>query len=148
VAEREFELAPDRLASEDLMAVFAEQGQSADGVTIHVFPLEETGQDRQLAYVLLDESSGFTFDQSDNGVPVRDHLIWVAESEVADYAFIVRVAVEYVDEAGDSVLAITAPTDVIRQYANGTITEDEFFELADGRLDMDDMIGLSTGWLQ
>lgn len=145
-AEQQLGSANDLLAAEEILVEFEAHGQPRAGIRVYVWGLD--GEERSLAYVTLDERDGFEWASDDGGVPVREHLFWVADSDIAADIPIVRVAVEYIDAAGDSVLTITAPTDAIRDFASGSITEEAFFELADAQADADDMLTQYTGWFQ
>lgn len=53
---------------------------------------------------------------------------------------VTRVAVNYRDDTGQSLVTVTAPTQTIADYRAGRISRDEFFKRIDARLDYDAII--------
>jgi hypothetical protein len=114
-------------------------GLDTQGMYLYVVPIE--GQSYSLAYAVLDAAGGFRFDSAAGRDGVTDLLIRLAASDTAGAYGVGRVAIEYRNMAGDRILTLTAPTDVIRGFANGTISRDAFMQALEGEFDAQELYG-------
>lgn len=131
-AERMLSHTPDRETALKVMADFKQAGLNTTGVEMYVIP--EKDSDKSVLLTVLDSSKGFHFSNSGTTDPVSDYLVKLANSSSA-YG-INRVAFEYRDSEGKSLVDVTAATDVILKYAKGQITKDAFYKAIDAKIDL------------
>lgn len=132
-AERVLVQVPDRDAAADLEAELGADGVVTQGMSMVVMPMQEG--ERSAALVLLDATDGFEFSGALEGDPYIDMLKRIAISDAAAAHDIERVAIEYVDEQGRSLISLTTTTQEARQFANGEIDEESFIKAIMGRVD-------------
>jgi hypothetical protein len=144
-AEALFEQSPDPFAADLLMAELASDGFTPGGAEAWVMPAMQ--RDGTLAHFVLDESKGFSW-LGDHGSPVESLMVLVSTSQVAADYSIELVGVDYRDSTGDQVVVLVAPTDVVRAYAEGAATREEFLLALDGRSTIEQLIDSQLGWLQ
>jgi len=105
-------------------------GFETKGVEIAVFPV--TDSDKTVAVATLDASQGFTFSDAS----VTDAFVKMVGGETASEMNVVRAAILYKDPKGRELMAVTAPTDAIKGFADGSITKEEFYRKMDGKFDI------------
>jgi hypothetical protein len=130
---------PERQAAQMIMDELQDSGMNTQGMFMYVLPIE--GQSYSLAYAVLDAGAGFQFDRVADGDGVSDLLTRMASADAAGAYGIGRVAFEYRNSLGDRVLTLTAPTQVIQDFANGTITRDVFLQSLEGDFDPQELYG-------
>jgi hypothetical protein len=130
---------PDRQAAQMIMEELQAGGLDTQGMYLYVLPIE--GQSYSLAYAVLDAAGGFHFDSADGSDGVTDLLTRMAASDTAGAYGVGRVAMEYRNTAGTRILTLTAPTDIIRNFANGTISRDAFMQALEGDFDAQELYG-------
>src|SRR5205814_5433709 len=84
--------APDRQAAKQIVAELKAEGLNPTGMTLFVWPV--TGADGTLAYVIVDQSAGFSFPEHGDRQPLVDMLIRVVSGPSATAADVRRVAIE------------------------------------------------------
>jgi hypothetical protein len=128
--------APDRAAADMLRLEMIAGGMPADGVLSYILPIK--GQDQKALYTIVDASQGF--DLAAAGVISTDALVDLmvryANSQTVTDEKVGYIAVEYRDLTGATLSVLTAPTDIIRGFANGAVSRDEFMKALDGRVDV------------
>lgn len=124
----------DRYAAEDLRAVMAAEGLSTKGMDVYVLPLKD-GKGSG-AYVVLDESAGFSFNASGDGDPILDTLAAMAKSEAAKSGGLTYAAFEYKDAKGRSLITIGASVQDGADFADGKITQEQFMAKVGGKADL------------
>jgi hypothetical protein len=129
-AERAFADTPDRDAAAALNDDLTKAGIDTRGMEIYVLPFRD--KPGSVAYIVLDSAQGFQF-KSGSSDPVVDYLKQMAQSQAVSQSGIQRIAIEYKDPKGVSLLSLTAATDTITAFANGTITRTEFLKKLDGQ---------------
>jgi hypothetical protein len=129
-----------------LMADLEERGFDSTGALLYVAESLEH-EDGSVALFFLDESEGFSW-MGEESSPVESLMLLVATSQVAQDAGIVRVAVDYRDSEGERVTVLTGPTDVIRAYAEGSATREEFLTSLDGQASLGKLIDAQLGVFQ
>jgi hypothetical protein len=130
---------PDRQAAQMFIEELQATGLDTQGMYLYVLPIE--GQSYSLAYAVLDASAGFHFNSTAEGDGVTDLLTRMAASDTAGAYGVGRVAIEYRNMAGTRILTLTAPADVIRDFANGTISQDAFMQALEGEFDAQELYG-------
>jgi len=123
-AERLLSGPPDREAADDLRVQLESAGIRTLGMELYVLPV--TGQAHYLAIAVLDPSDGFRYDLGEDPDLFLRYLKELGAGDTAEGLGIGRVAVDFRDEYGDSVLTVTAATDAIHDYAGGRISRQEF----------------------
>lgn len=124
----------DRAAAADLVAGFEAEGIATKGMDVFVLPLKDgTGSG---AYVVLDESAGFSFNASGDGDPILDVLAAMAKSEAAKSGGLKYAAFEYRDAKGRSLITIGASVQDGADFAEGKITQEQFMAKVGGRADL------------
>jgi hypothetical protein len=122
-----YQLAPDPVASRQLSQAFADRDIA--GVSVYVIPI--MGEETQGAFIILDESNGYTgispMDDSDE--VFIDLLRDLTERNRKENLRISHLTVDYRDEQGNSLLSFTVDQDTVEQYANGLISQEEFFRV-------------------
>jgi len=126
-ASEVYELAPDPYASGQMSQAFEER--NIPGVSVYVIP--QKSKATQGAFIILDASKGYTglspLEGSDAVfVEILQDLV---QRNRAENLRISHVTVDYRDENGDTVLAFTAQQEDVEAYADGVITQDEFFKV-------------------
>ena len=137
-AEELYSGAPDPYASQVLTQMLTEAG--VPGARAVVIPIK--GSDGQIAVITLDRSAGFdgTGSASGNEMMLMDVLQRMREDNQMEMLGIDRVSVDYRDENGGNLIAITAPQESLEAYAQGELSRKQVLEKLD--------IGLPTLNLQ
>lgn len=117
-------------AAEDLRSEMAAAGMSTQGLQVAVVPVK--GRDYNLAIAVLDASQGFSF--SGGGDTLLESFKVLALSPSAEQHQIGRVALHYIDDQGNQLLGLTAPTTAIRSYADGQLDEQAFLQAIEGEV--------------
>jgi len=130
---------PDRQAAAMIMDDLQAAGMDTQGMWLYVIPIEGTGY--QLAYMHLDASSGFNFVTGGDSDAITDTFIRLATSGAAQEYNIGRISLDYRDEAGEQLVGLTAPTQSIEQFANGSISRQEFMQDLEGKMDLGQLTG-------
>jgi hypothetical protein len=124
-AEEVYEGAPDPAASRSLTEAFEELG--IPGVKVYVIPIK--GEPTQGAFIILDASAGYKGMNPANSAD--DTLLLVLQDITRrnrkEGLRLAHVTVDYRDEVGETASAFTAPQTLIEDYADGRITQEEFF---------------------
>lgn len=124
---------PDREAAATLLQELAKAGVSTRGTELYVLPYKDGSG--AVAYAVLDTSQGFTFPQS-TGDPVVQYMLLLARGQAAQGYGLKRVAIEYRDDTGKSLVTMTAATKSLEAYLNGTITRQQLLQAIDGTADL------------
>ena len=133
--ERLLSSTPDREAAEALMADLQGLGIDTRGIKLYVIPRKDS--DQSILYVELDSSEGFSLQALGGGSnPIEDAMSLLAQLDKAGEYGIERIAVNYKDENGDSLAIVTAPTEAIRGFVNGTITRQQFMQALEGKIEL------------
>ena len=113
----------DPVASAAFQEVFVASG--FDGVQVRVIPIK--GSDEQLAYIILDETAGFSGADTleGNETAIDNAIRGLAEANSSQDLGVGTVAVEYRDETGQNLFTFAARQETIEAYADGDITRDE-----------------------
>ncbi len=132
-AKEVYELAPDLIASENLTRVFSDLG--IPGVKVIVIPIKDSST--KGAFIIMDVSAGYKgMDPLDAN---NDILLLILQNLTqrnrSEDLRLAHVTVDYRDENGDTATAFTANQELIEQYADGVITQKEFF----GQIEIDIM---------
>jgi hypothetical protein len=130
-AEEYFEGSPNPWAKDYLKQDFENEGVSTEGIMFAPMPRDEG--DSHTAYILIDESEGASWSHSTYPNPIEGALIIAATGDAASLFDIERVAVDYRDASGAQVAVMTAPTDALVAFDEGTISQEELFAQMNGR---------------
>ena len=130
---------PDRQAAQTILDELTQGGMDTQGMWLYVLPIE--GQSYSLAYALLDASEGFQFDRSTDGDGITALLVGIATTDAADAHGIGRVAIEYQNLSDKRILTLTAPTQAIRDFADGNISRNAFMQVLEGDFDPQELYG-------
>ncbi len=130
---------PDRQAAQQIVDDLAAAGVDTRGMWIYVLPVE--GKPYRVAYAVLDAGEGFRFGRGGEGDAVLDYLVELASGESIDALNIGRVGIDYRDEEGNPVIALTAPTAAIQAYARGEIPPEALMASLEGKLELDTFTG-------
>jgi hypothetical protein len=134
-SERLLSQTPDRETALKVKADFQKAGLNTTGVDIYVFP--EKNSDKSVLLTVLDTSKGFRFPASGSTDAVSDYLVKLANTGSANG--INRVAFEYRDADGNSLVSITAATDAILKYSRGQMSRSDFLKAIDAKLDISEV---------
>lgn len=134
VSERMFAGPPDKAAADTMMGMLQQGGMNMQGVSIHVLPM--TGRDGSVALLTLDASQGLDLEQlfSDGGGRLDEAF----DSDTLDNLNISRLAFDYVDDRGKSIVTLTVPTEVLQ--SNNEVDENQFLREVMGRIDLPGLI--------
>jgi hypothetical protein len=130
-AKEVYEAAPDLAASQSLTNTFAELG--IPGVKVYVIPIK--GQPTQGAFIIMDVSAGYRgLDPLSEG---DDMLLLVLQDIThrnrTENLRLAHITVDYRDEFGETATAFTADQALVEEYADGYISQREFF----GQIEID-----------
>jgi hypothetical protein len=129
-AEKLLEQRLDHRAAGEMAQALQAAGVNTRGIEIYVIPYKDS--DESLAVAVLDASLGFdiqSFSQEDN---VTQYLTALAEA--GDKYGVKRVAVDYKNENGDSLLTMTAPADTVIGYSEGKVSQQQFLDDLEGKV--------------
>ncbi|MBI4318812.1 MAG: zinc ribbon domain-containing protein [Chloroflexi bacterium] len=145
-AERLFSGTPDRQAARELKDELARAGVDTKGLDIYVLPV--TGKDSSVAIAVMDSSRGFRFGSTRGRDPVIDFMGRLSTSKTAEAAGIKRVAIDYRNEKGESLLALTASVDAASGFARGGVSREEFMQNLEGKANWQAVTEEALKWLQ
>jgi hypothetical protein len=138
-AEKLLSGTPDRAVAEEVLNELHEASIDPTGISLYVLPVE--GTDKSVAYAVLDASKGFNFSFSGDEDPFIGLLERLGTGPAAAEANIERVAIDYRDAGGGSLLLLTAPTDALQAFSKGQIDREALLEAIDGKANT---VGLYT----
>lgn len=138
IAEQVFALPLDREASEALLGALQAAGTDTQGVSLHVLPM--AGQAGSAAILTLDASRGFDPERLSGDGGDGDALEQVFGHEALQELGITRVAVDYVDDRGKSIVTLTAPVEALRQLGEEGADEKELLRAVMGRIDIPGLV--------
>src|SRR5208283_5597563 len=118
------------------MNAFQNAGVDTTGLTAYVFP--EKNSKNSMLLTVADSSQGFDFSNYGTIDPIPEFLVQLANSS-STYN-IDRVAFEYLDDDGNPVIDVTAPTATILQYSSGQISETAFLKAIDAKIDFSQFV--------
>lgn len=134
-AERLFAPPPDREATDALTSMLQQEGMDTQGMSVYVLPM--AGRDGSVAILTLDASQGFDAERwFGGGAGGLDEFF---DSDTLEDLNITRLAFDYVDDRGKSIVTLTVPTEVLSQD-EGEMTEKEFLKAVMGRIDIPGLI--------
>jgi len=124
-AKEVYEAAPDLAASESLTQTFAELG--IPGVRVYVIPIKD--QPTQGAFIILDASAGY---KGMNPLKANDDMFLLIMQDITERnrnenLRLAHVTIDYRDENGETATALTADQKLVEKYADGEISQREFF---------------------
>ena len=138
IAEQVFALPPDREASAALLGALQAAGMSTEGVSVHVLPM--AGQAGSAAILTLDASQGFDPQRLFGDEGDSDAMEQVFGDDALGELGITRVAVDYVDDRGKSIVTLTAPVEALRQLGEEEASEQELLRAVMGRIDISGLV--------
>ena len=120
-----YEAAPDLAASESLTETFAELG--IPGVRVYVIPVKD--QPTQGAFIILDASAGY---KGMDPLKANDAMFLLIMQDITarnreEDLRLAHVTVDYRDEVGETATAFTVDQEMVERFADGLITQREFF---------------------
>ena len=123
-AEELFAGSKDPLATKAVNNMLSTAG--VQGVEAMVIPI--AGTEGQLAIFTVDANAtaGGISTQAEAELFLTDTLRQLAETNRENELGIEHVAIDYLDESGQNLLAFTAPQAVVEAYADGSISRREF----------------------
>jgi len=138
-AEQLFEPGVNPYASNALAEELAGQGLNMEGVSVYVVPAEDPAA--HTAYILVDDMQGASWQHDTYKSAAEGFMILAAATQAADTYGIERIAVDHRNAEGVQAAVVTAPTPALREYAAGSITQQELFDQMDAYADMTGMAG-------
>jgi hypothetical protein len=139
IAEQVFAGPPDREAAQAIREALIASGLRTRGIEVAILPM--AGGGGSAAIFTLDASQGFDLERIGQG-----QVDWRAVDQLLNGTTladlnVARVAIDYRNASGNSVLLLTARTDDLRRYARGELTEKEFVRSIMGRVDLQALPG-------
>lgn len=133
-AERLFAPPPDREAADAMMGMLQQGGMDVQGVSIHVLPM--AGKDSSVAILTMDASQGLDLEQmfGGDGGGMGD----VFDPDTLNDLNISRLAFDYVDDRGESIVTLTVPTQALE--SSDEMDEKEFLGAVMGRIDIPGLV--------
>jgi hypothetical protein len=124
-AKEVYQYAPDQAASQSLTETFNELG--IPGVKVYVIPIKD--QPTQGAFIILDASAGYV---GMDPLDTEDDMLLLILQDIArrnrtENLRLAHVTVDYRDEFGETATAFTVEQDLVEKFADGLITQREFF---------------------
>lgn len=144
-AEELYSGAPDPFATRVLNELLSDVGLA--GASALVIPVKES--QGQIAVVSLDSEEGFdgTGTAAGNEALFMSVIQRMREDNRMQMLGLERVAVDYVDESGQSLVTLTAEQSAVEALAQGEMSEDEFLkevEIGIGGLGLREALQLAT----
>ena len=131
-AEKLLSSTPERKAATEMMEELKTAGVNTKGMDIYVIPYKESNEN--LAIAVLDGSQGFDIRNFNREDAITEYLQLLAKLDEGGEYGIKRVAVDYRNEEGESLLTLTAPTDIISRYADSSISRKQFLQELEGQV--------------
>ncbi len=124
-AQEAYEAAPDLAASESLTETFSELGIA--GVKVYVIPIKDTPT--QGAFIILDASAGYV---GMDPLKANDDMFLLIMQDITarnrqENLRLAHVTVDYRDEVGETATAFTVDQEMVESFADGAISQREFF---------------------
>jgi len=138
IAEQVFSPPPDRESASAIVESLEQAGMNTEGVAVHVLPM--ASGEGSVAMVMLDTTQGFDPERLFTNEGDWDALEALLDSGSLDDMNVTRMAIDYVDQDGESIVTLTATTDALRDYARGEIDEQELMREVMGRIDIPGLI--------
>ena len=138
IAEQVFAPPPDREFASALLQGLQQAGMNTQGVAVHVLPMA-SGQGA-VAMVMLDASQGFDPQRLLAGEGDWGALKQLVESGSLEDMNVTRLALDYADRNGKSIVTLTATTDALRSFAQEEIDERGLLREVMGRIDIAGLI--------
>jgi hypothetical protein len=129
-AEKLLEQRLDHRAADAITQELREAGVDTRGLTIYVIPYKDS--DESLAVAVLDASQGFDINSFAYEDSITEYLSGLADA--GEKYGVKRVAVDYKNENGDSLLTMTAPAETVVGYSEGSVSQQEFLEELEGKV--------------
>lgn len=129
---------PDRRGADAILLGMEAGGLPTEGVYLYVLPLKD--ESANTLYAVLDSCDGFRFQGGGSHDEIVDYLITLAESPAVAGQNVGRISVDYRDANGESTLALTAPTEAILGFARGEMSSEEFMQVLDGQMDIQQLL--------
>ncbi|MFC1961881.1 hypothetical protein ACFLWN_02405 [Chloroflexota bacterium] len=129
---------PDRETAAAMIDDLKAAGTNTTGIELYIFPLkvdEDNLSDDNVAVVIIDAGQGFDF-RNFNEQDLMNHLEKLSSVGQSGGYNIERVAISYSDESGDSPITLTASTEAVLKFTNGTITREQFLEEMEGEVNV------------
>ena len=130
-AKEVYESAPDLAASQSLTDTFSELG--IPGVRVYVIPIK--GQPTQGAFIILDASAGYQgLDPLNSNNKIFLQIMQdITARNRGENLQLAHITIDFRDENGDTATAFTADQELVDEFADGLITQEEFF----GQIEID-----------
>ena len=125
-AEKMYSQAADTEKAALVVAGLQQYGVKMNGVEVYVMPVKDT--DHNTAFIILDSSKGFNFNNSGIHDPIA---AFVSIALQAQQQGINRAAVVYYDEQGKALLTVTAATGDVVAYSQGKMTKEQLMKKVD-----------------
>jgi len=124
-AKEAYEAAPDLAASESLTETFSELG--IPGVRVYVIPIK--GEPTQGAFIILDASAGY---KGMNPMKANDDIFLLIMQNITfrnreENLRLAHVTIDFRDEVGETVTAFTADQELVEKFADGIVSQRDFF---------------------
>jgi hypothetical protein len=128
-AEDLFSGSPDRIASQQVNDILISNGLK--GVDALIIPI--SGSEGQIALFTVDTTvtAGGITTAVEADIFLKDIMNQLSDANKASGLTIEHVAIDYIDESGESLVAITAPQQAVEAYANGSISRRDFLAQVD-----------------
>jgi len=133
-AQQVFSGTPDREAAAAILEELRKGGLNLQGIALYVLPLE--GEEGSVGIAVLDSSRGFDFMRVGERDLVVDRLKKLVTGKTLEEHDVERLAADYRGQDGKSVVILTAPTEDIKRYAEGKISDEELVHAVKGRVDV------------
>jgi hypothetical protein len=133
----------DEQAAVTMLQELKAAGVNTQGLSIYVIPYRNSNEN--LAVAVLDASKGFNLRNFGDEGAVTKYLEMLASLDKGGKYDIKRVAVDYKNEQGQSLLTLTAPTDTITRYASGTISREQFLNNLEGQVNFVEVAKILAG---
>ncbi len=144
-AEKLLEPALNERMATSMMEQLESTGINTRGMDIYVIPYKES--DANLVVAVFDASQGFDIRNFSREDAITEYLELLAGLDEDGKYNIKRVAVDYKNEEGESLLTLTAPSDTITRYSEGSISRQQFLQELEGQVNFVEVAKLLTGEL-
>lgn len=140
-SEKLLEQRLDHQAAGAIMQQLQSAGVNTKGMTVYVIPYKDSNE--SLAVAVLDASKGFDINSFTQGDAITEYLTSLADA--GNKYGVKRVAVDYKNENGDSLLTMTAPAATAIGYSKGTVSQQQFLQDLEGKVNYVEVAKQLTG---
>jgi len=139
IAEQVFSPPPDRAAAAAITQALEQSGMNTQGIAVHVLPM--ASGEGSVALFTLDASQGFDPERLLAGAGDWEALEHLLSDQSLEEMNITRLAVDYANEEGKSIIVLTADASELHALSNRDAPQEEVMQAIKGYIDLPALLG-------